>query len=108
MAEKLKLEKEKYGVVFQSRLGGASWVQPYLVSYLHDLAKQGIKKIAIVCPSFVLDCLETLEEVGIRAREQWQALGGETFTLIPALNTHPQWIKNLSDLIKKRMLLQID
>ena len=62
---------------------------------LAEWAKQGIKSIAVVCPSFVCDCLETLEEIGIRAREQWQALGGEELILIPCLNDDARWMSSL-------------
>jgi ferrochelatase len=102
VAETMKLEEKKYGVAFQSRLGRAAWIQPYTTVSLTQLAQQGVKKLAVVCPSFVLDCLETLEEIGIRAREQWLALGGEMFKLIPALNVEPQWIKTLVRYIKKQ------
>lgn len=100
VAEAMKLDEKKYAVAFQSRLGRASWVQPYTTVSLTQLAQQGIKKLAVVCPSFVLDCLETLEEIGIRAQEQWRALGGEAFRLVPALNTDPQWIAALAHYIK--------
>ncbi len=97
LARQLNLNKTQYITAFQSRLGGAAWIQPYTDKVLEKLAKQNVKNIAIVCPSFVVDCLETLEEIGIRARIQWQTLGGENLYLIPALNTSADW---LVDLIK--------
>jgi ferrochelatase len=77
---------DSYITTFQSRLGRTPWIKPYTDEVLIELAAQGIKNIAIVCPSFICDCLETLEEIGMRAREQWAELGGETFILVPCLN----------------------
>jgi len=95
LAERLHLSRENYSVTFQSRMRGTIWIQPYTDCQLILLAKRGIKKLMIVCPSFVADCLETLEEIGLRAQAQWQSLGGESLQLIPALNTHPFWVKAL-------------
>lgn len=103
-AQLLALSSEKYVVAFQSRLGRARWLMPATTQTLVDLSARGVKNIAIVCPSFVVDCLETLEEIGIRAQKQWKQLGGEKFQLIPALNSHPEWIKTLVKLIKKTLL----
>jgi ferrochelatase len=80
---------------FQSRLGRTPWIKPYTDDFLMELAKQGVKNIAIACPSFICDCLETLEEIGIRAKEQWQQLGGESLILIPCINNNANWIKSL-------------
>lgn len=91
LAQALQLQPGQYATVFQSRLGRTPWVQPYLEEYLVQLAAQGIKRIAIACPSFVADCLETIEEIGIRMRDLWHTLGGEHFTLIPCLNAEDLW-----------------
>lgn len=91
--QKLLLNHTKTITCFQSRLGRLTWAQPYTENILHELAAQGIKKIAITCPSFVTDCLETLEEIGIRAKQTWLSLGGEEFTLIPALNDDADWVE---------------
>ncbi len=101
LADSLKLQSNQYRVGFQSRLGRTPWIPPYTDHLLTELAGQGIKNIAIACPSFVTDCLETLEEIGIRARKQWQSLGGENFTLVSCLNTHPVWVKALCEIIQK-------
>lgn len=98
IAERLDLDSKQYGVVFQSRLGKIAWIKPYLETVLPKLAKKKIKRLAISCPSFVADCLETLEEIGIRANRQWQALGGEQLTLIPALNEGNAWINGIVDI----------
>jgi ferrochelatase len=68
---------------------------------LPELLKKGIKKVSIVCPSFVIDCLETLEEIGIRAREDWLAQGGEEFQLIPCLNASAPWVSALEQILRK-------
>ena len=100
LAEQLNLKRTQYITTFQSRLGRTPWIKPYTDRALEKLAKQGVKNIAIACPSFVVDCLETLEEIGIRAREQWHELGGENLYLIPCLNTNAVW---LVDLLKKSL-----
>lgn len=99
IANKLGINKNNYLVTFQSRLGKTPWITPYTDLALDDLAKQGAKNIAIVCPSFVADCLETLEEIDIRAKQQWQALGGKEFVRIPCLNDNDQWVAALSNII---------
>jgi ferrochelatase len=100
LAAKLSLEPSRYLVTFQSRLGRTPWIKPYTDIELPELAKRNIKNIAIVCPSFVADCLETLEEIDIRAREQWKELGGNEFTFIPCLNDSALWVKGLAEIIQ--------
>ena len=95
IAEALSLPSSYFGTAFQSRLGRATWVKPYTDDILPLLAQSGVKRLAIVCPSFVVDCLETLEEIGIRAKAQWQALGGEALTFIPCLNDNPLFVEAL-------------
>ncbi len=94
------IPKSKYSVAFQSRLGREPWLKPYTDWVLEGLAKVGIKKILVICPSFVSDCLETLEEIGIRGRETFRAAGGEELTLVPCLNTHPLWITALDNMAR--------
>ncbi len=93
ITEQLALKEIKTLTCFQSRLGRLTWTQPYTEKVLAELAAQGIKRIAITCPSFVTDCLETLEEIGIRGRNTWLDLGGVELTLIPALNNNATWLK---------------
>jgi ferrochelatase len=76
-------------VAFQSRLGRTPWIQPFTDHVMPQLRKAGVKRLAVCCPSFVADCLETLEEIGIRAREDWLASGGEELVLVPSLNAEP-------------------
>ncbi|WP_263322116.1 ferrochelatase [Endozoicomonas sp. Mp262] len=87
---------DKYTVAFQSRLGRAKWLEPNTTDVLKKLARQGAKKVLVICPSFVSDCLETLEEIGIAAKQTFIEAGGESLELIPCLNEHPSWVKLLS------------
>lgn len=98
LAKNLNLPAANYSVAFQSRLGKIPWIKPYTDTLLPELAAQGIRTLAIACPSFVADCLETLEEIGIRAQEQWQALGGKQLSLIPCVNDDAQWVSALATL----------
>ena len=97
------LPKQKYSVAFQSRLGREPWLTPDTDRVLTRLPAQGIKKLLVICPAFVSDCLETLEEIGLRGRESFQNAGGENLTLIPCLNSHPEWINALEKILKKRV-----
>ncbi|MDR3491199.1 MAG: ferrochelatase [Gammaproteobacteria bacterium] len=99
LALSLGLKPTQYTVCFQSRLGRTPWIQPYTDVVLPKLREQGIKNIAVVCPSFVSDCLETLEEINMRARADWAALGGSEFVFVPCVNDHTLWVKALSNLI---------
>lgn len=98
LANKLNLSADKFSMSFQSRLGRTPWIKPYTDLVLPELAKKGIKRLAIACPSFVADCLETLEEIGLRAKEQWLELGGEELTLVPCVNASDNWIKAIVEI----------
>ncbi len=82
----------KFSVSFQSRLGRDPWLKPYTDFVLAELPKRGVKKLLVICPAFVSDCLETLEEIAIRGRETFLSGGGKEFAQIPCLNGHPLWI----------------
>ncbi len=99
IAEKLGFASHQYRVSFQSRLGFTPWIKPYTDKLLPKLVRSGVKRIAIVSPSFVADCLETLEEINIRTREQWRTLGGSQFIFIPCLNATPLWVQALANMI---------
>jgi ferrochelatase len=101
VADKLSIPNEKIGFSFQSRLGKDPWLQPYTAARLEELPKEGVKKLLVVCPAFVSDCLETIEEIGEEGRESFMHAGGESFELIPCLNVHPLWIETLAKWIKK-------
>lgn len=90
---------EKYSVAFQSRLGRDPWLRPYSDLRLSELAASGVKRLVVMCPAFVADCLETLEEMGIRGRQTFLQSGGEQFTLIPCLNEHPLWLAALRKMV---------
>ncbi len=95
----LGVPADKVSVSFQSRLGRDPWLQPATTGELERLAQAGVRRLQVLCPAFVVDCLETLEEIGIAGREVFLAAGGESFTLIPALNDQPQWVAALGELI---------
>lgn len=90
-AEKMGLPEGKWSVSFQSRLGRAKWIEPYTEARLDELAKQGVKRLLVMCPAFVADCIETLEEIGDRGREQFVEAGGQELVLVPCLNDNRQW-----------------
>jgi len=96
LAERLGLKKSEWLVTFQSRFGAAEWLQPYTQPTLEDLARAGTTQVDVVCPGFISDCLETLEEIGITAREAFLAAGGKELNLIPCLNEAPAWIDALA------------
>jgi len=100
IAQRLGLQESDYTVSFQSRLGRTKWIEPYTDVVLPELYEKGVRKLVILCPSFVADCLETLEEIGIRAQQDWKALGGTSLTLIPCVNTHPTWIRASADMVR--------
>jgi len=96
VTEKLGIPPEKWGFSFQSRLGRDPWLQPYTARRLEQLPGEGKKHILVVCPAFVSDCLETLEEIAVEGRESFMHHGGETFEAIPCLNVHPLWVGALA------------
>ena len=101
LAARLGLADGTWTVAFQSRLTRVPWIKPYTDVVLPELAKRGIKKVAVLCPAFVADCLETLEEIGIRAAAQWKQDGGETLELIPSLNATPRWADAVAELARR-------
>jgi ferrochelatase len=98
--QKAEVPKEKYSVAFQSRLGRDPWLKPYTDYELARFGGQGIKRLLVICPAFVSDCLETLEEIGIRGRETFLNAGGREFTLIPCVNEQPLWISALAGMVR--------
>ena len=100
VTEKLKIPKEKFSISFQSRLG-KGWLEPFTDIRLEEMPKEGIKKLLIICPAFVSDCLETLEEIEERGKESFIGAGGEKYTMIPCLNTHPLWVKALTGYVEE-------
>ncbi|MDB6136861.1 MAG: ferrochelatase, partial [Verrucomicrobiales bacterium] len=103
LATELGLSAEQYAVTFQSRFGKAEWLQPYTAPTLVKLAKQGVKRVDVVCPGFTGDCLETLEEIAMEARTDFLTAGGEDFHYIPCLNESPAWIHALAEIAEQHM-----
>ncbi|HCM35587.1 ferrochelatase [Chryseobacterium sp.] len=103
VARKLELTKDKIIVSFQSRLGKDKWIEPYTDHTLETIPQKGIKNLAIVCPAFVSDCLETLEEISVEGKEQFLEAGGETFTYIPCLNDEDRWIEVVRILCEEQL-----
>jgi ferrochelatase len=99
LAERLSITD--YTICFQSRLGRTPWIEPYTDIVIDKLARAGTKRVAVLCPAFVADCLETVEEIGIRARDQWKAAGGEELVLIPSLNATPSWISAVAAIAER-------
>jgi ferrochelatase len=95
LSEALGLAKDEFKVTFQSRLGRAKWLEPYTEPSLIEMGKAGIKRVDVMCPGFTSDCLETLEEINMEAREAFLHAGGKEFHYIPCLNDDPEWITAL-------------
>jgi ferrochelatase len=100
LAAKLGLRDGAWTMTFQSRLGKEIWVEPYTDVTVEGLPKRGVRRLAAFSPAFVADCLETIEEIGMRAKESFLANGGEEFRLIPSLNGHPRWIETAARLVR--------
>ncbi|MDQ2751491.1 MAG: ferrochelatase [Bacteroidota bacterium] len=102
VSKQLNLPKTKWEQTFQSRLGRDQWLLPYTALRLTELPNEGIKKLLVVCPAFISDCLETLEEMAIEGRDIFLNAGGESFTAIPCLNINPLWVNALVSLVEKQ------
>ncbi len=100
LAASLDLPEGSWSMAFQSRLPDSPWIEPHTDRVLPALAQRGVRRLAVICPSFAADCLETLEEIGIRAQRQWAELGGEAFRLVPCLNAHPAWVSTVSGWVR--------
>lgn len=101
LAKKLNLNENNWSISFQSRLGRTQWLTPYTDFVIPELAKKGVKRIAVISPAFVADCLETLEELAIRAREDFKAHGGEELILVPSLNSNDSWVKAVTNILER-------
>ena len=101
LRKKLKVDDQRLMMTFQSRFGTAEWLKPYTDYELPRLAQSGVRKLLVMCPAFVSDCLETLEEIGLRGRETFLAAGGTDFALIPCLNEHPLWVVALERMVAR-------
>ena len=98
LAKRLGLADQSWEITFQSRLGRIPWIRPYTDERVRELSGAGLKRLAVLCPSFTADCLETLEEIGIRAREDFKAHGGEELHLLPSLNSDDRWVRAIVEI----------
>jgi len=103
LAERLQLPPEQVQICFQSRFGKAAWLQPYTAPTLRDWGRQGIRRVDVICPGFVADCLETLEEIALEGRADFLTAGGKAFHYIPALNENDDWLRALTDLAENHL-----
>ncbi len=104
LAEALNLKPEQYQITFQSRFGRAEWLKPYTAEVLTRLGKQKTGRVDVVCPGFVGDCLETLEEIAIEGKTIYLQAGGREYHYIPCLNERDDWIQTLTDIVLKNLL----
>jgi len=103
LAERLNLRPEQFQICFQSRFGKAEWLQPYTAPTLHEWGTQGVHRVDVICPGFVADCLETLEEIAQEGRDDFLKAGGKEYHYIPALNEDDAWIAALADLAEQHL-----
>lgn len=103
LAERLNLAEGQYQVCFQSRFGRAEWLQPYTAPTLVSFAKGGTQRVDVICPGFVADCLETLEEIAMEGKADFVGNGGKAYHYIPALNENPDWISALAGLVERHL-----
>lgn len=103
LAEALELKPDQYRISFQSRFGRAEWIKPYTTATLEELGKQGIKRVDVICPGFVGDCLETLEEIALEGKASFLGAGGREFHYIPCLNERDDWIRALSNIVSANL-----
>ena len=99
LAHELGLKPEQYAISFQSRFGKAEWLKPYTTATLKEWGAQKVKRVDVVCPGFVADCLETLEEIAQEGKEDYQHSGGGEYNYIPCLNDRNDWMHALTDLV---------
>ena len=98
LAEALQLADSHWQLSFQSRFGRTEWLKPYTLPTLQDYARKGTRRVDVICPGFVADCLETLEEIGIEGKEAFLAAGGKEFHFIACLNERDDWIRSLAEI----------
>jgi ferrochelatase len=103
LAQQLGLQPDQYAVSFQSRFGKAEWLQPYTTATLKELGRQKTRRVDVVCPGFVADCLETLEEIAMEGKEDFQHAGGGEYHYIPCLNDRNDWMHALTDLVMENL-----
>jgi len=102
IASRLHLDAAKWSVSFQSRLGRDPWIKPYTDRITRELPSRGVKSLAVLSPAFVADCVETLEELGIRGAEDFKRAGGSKYKMIPSLNAHPSWVNAVVKMVDNK------
>jgi len=103
LAARLRLQPDQYLVTFQSRFGRAEWLQPYTAPTVQQLAKDGVRRIDVLCPGFTSDCLETLEEINMEVRHDFLVNGGQDYHYIPCLNDNPAWITGMAEIAEQHL-----
>ncbi|ARU04426.1 ferrochelatase [Comamonas serinivorans] len=103
LAERLALKPNQFKLTYQSRFGRAKWLEPYTQPTIESLARQGARRVDVVCPGFVSDCLETLEEIGLECRDAFLAAGGQEFHQIPCLNDSRAWMAALVGIVEDHL-----
>lgn len=103
LAEALGLGEDQWEVSFQSRLTKIPWIRPFTDVRLEELPAEGVKRLMVLCPSFVADCLETLEEIAIEGRKSFLEAGGEAFEFVPCVNSEPAWVRGVARLARERL-----
>src|SRR5437773_1006978 len=103
LADRLELAESHWQIAFQSRFGRAEWIKPYTASILADCGRNGVRRVDVICPGFVADCLETLEEIGVEGRRLFLGAGGKEFNLLPCLNEREDWIRALADIARQHL-----
>jgi ferrochelatase len=101
IASRLRLDSAGWTVSFQSRLGRDPWIGPATDATVRELARSSVRRLVVICPAFVADCLETREEIGLRAKDDFLAHGGAEFRLVPSLNSHPAWVAAAAGLVRR-------
>jgi ferrochelatase len=104
LAARLRLAPDDYIVTFQSRFGKAEWLQPYTAPTIAELARQGLQRVDVICPGFTSDCLETLEEISMEVKHDFEAAGGKEFHYIPCLNEAPTWIVGMAEIAEQHLI----
>lgn len=104
LAAKLRLAPEQYVLTFQSRFGKGEWLQPYTAPTVKQLARDGVERVDVICPGFTSDCLETLEEIAMEAKHDFEQAGGKQFHYIPCLNEEPSWITGLAEIAEEHLI----
>lgn len=104
LAERLRLGPDEYVVSFQSRFGRAEWLQPYTAATVAGLARMGARRVDVICPGFTSDCLETLEEINMEVRREFEAAGGQDYHYIACLNETPAWIAGMAEIAEQHLI----